>query len=162
MDADARQLIDQLSLERHPEGGFYRENCRGSLTLMGLPHGGPRHAHTAIYYLLTSEGFSAFHRLKSDEVWHFYDGDPLELHLIDEWEHHVVTLGRDLAKGERLQYMVPAGTWQAAAVQGSRFSLLGCTCAPGFDFADFEIHSRDDMLAKFPQHEAIVRRFTHV
>ena len=162
MDAEARRLIDMLALERHPEGGFYREVFRSPLTLMGLPHGAPRQAHTAIYYLLPAGIFSPIHRIKSDEVWHHYEGDPVELHLLDEWEHNVVMLGHNWEKGERPQVCIPAGTWQAATVQGSKFALVGCTVAPGFEFDDLEIHSQANMLQRFPQHSEVIKRLTHI
>jgi hypothetical protein len=104
--------------------------------------------------------FSAFHRVTSDELWHHYDGDPLELHVIDERDgaHRVTTLGRDIRRGERPQHVVPAGAWQAAVPRGDRYTLCGCTVAPGFDFADFEMPTRADLLARFPQHVEVIAR----
>mgnify|MGYP002381965885 FL=1 len=160
MDETARTLIQRLELAPHPEGGFYRETYRAPLTLLGLPHAGPRSASTAIYFLLPAGVFSALHRVRSDEVWHHYDGDPLELHLLDEWDHQVVILGRDFEKGQVPQQVVRAGVFQAARPLGSRFTLCGCTVAPGFDFADFEMPSREELLAQWPQHEAIIHELT--
>jgi predicted cupin superfamily sugar epimerase len=158
---DARALIDALGLAPHPEGGFYRETFRSPLQLSSLPHEGPRAASTAIYFLLPAGAFSAFHRVASDEAWHHYDGDPIELHVIDEHARHsVVRLGRDILGGERPQHIVPAGCWQAARPIGDRFALTGCTVAPGFDFADFEMPTRDALIARFPQHRAIVEALT--
>lgn len=158
---EAARMVALLGLAPHPEGGFFRETHRGSLVLSGLPHGGPRAAHTAIYFLLPCGAFSAFHRVTSDEVWHHYDGDPLELHTIDGRGTHVVTLlGRELGAGERPQHVVPAGVWQAAAPRGARFSLCGCTVAPGFDFADFSMPPRSELLEAFPAHAGVVTRFT--
>lgn len=148
---DASDIIASLGLAPHPEGGFYRETHRGSLVLEGLPHGAPRAAHTAIYFLLPAGTFSALHRVRSDEVWHHYDGDPIDLHTIDDAGRHlVVRLGKDLASGERPQHVVPAGVWQAAVPKGARWALCGCTVAPGFDFADFEMPDRASLLARFP------------
>jgi predicted cupin superfamily sugar epimerase len=157
---EAKKLIEDLKLTPHPEGGFYREVYRAPLTLMGLPHGGPRSALTSIYFMLPAGVFSVLHRVRSDEVWHHYDGDPLELHLLDEWEHSVVVLGRDIAGGQVPQYVVRAGLLQAAVPRGERFSLCGCTVAPGFEFTDFEMPSRDELLHQLPKHSEVVKRLT--
>ena len=149
--SDFQSIVNLLDLAPHPEGGFYRETFRAP---------GPRAASTAIYFLLPAGTFSAFHRIRSDEVWHHYDGDPLELHVVDGDRHERVVLGRDLASGERPQHVVPAGAWQAAIPLGTRWTLCGCTVAPGFDFAEFELPGRDVLLAQLPGHEALVRRFT--
>ena len=147
-DADANRVVEVLGLAPHPEGGFYRETYRSS--------------STGIYFLLPAGEFSAFHRLRtSDEIWHHYLGDPIELHTIDPAGNVRVTiLGPDLERGERPQAIVPAGTLQAAAVRGPRFSLCGCTVTPAFDFADFEMPGRDELAAAFPRHEPLIRRFT--
>lgn len=158
---DANRLVDLLGLSPHPEGGFYRETFRAPLALVGLPHGGPRAASTAIYFLLPAGTFSALHRVRSDEVWHHYDGDPLELHLIDDAGAHTThLLGRDLAAGERPQLVVPAGVWQAAVPRGERWALAGCTVAPGFDFADFELPARAELIRRLPAHAELVARLT--
>jgi predicted cupin superfamily sugar epimerase len=162
MHPDARVLIETLGLIPHPEGGYYRETFRAPLRLEGLPHGAPRAASTGIYYLLPAGTLSALHRVGSDEVWHYYDGDPLELHTLDAAGVHTVTrLGRDLAAGERPQHVVPAGVWQAARPLGQRFTLCGCTVAPGFDFADFEMPSRAELQPLFPAHRALLEQLTH-
>jgi hypothetical protein len=160
MDTAAARLVAELELSPHPEGGFYRETFRAPLLLEGLPRGA-RAAHTAIYFLLPAGTFSALHRVTSDEVWHHYDGDPVELHLIDDaGAHRIEILGRDFARGERPQYVVPAGVWQAAVPRGSRYALCGCTVVPGFDFADFEMPPRTTLHALFPQHAEVVTRLT--
>lgn len=160
--AEVTRVVERLGLEPHPEGGFYREMFRSALA----PATGERAASTAIYFLLPAGTFSAFHRVKSaDEVWHHYDGDPIELHTIDEQSgaHHVARLGRDLEGGERPQLVVPAGVWQAALPVGSRFGLCGCTVAPAFDFADFEMPSREALLARLPrEHAGVIERLTRV
>jgi predicted cupin superfamily sugar epimerase len=160
LDAEAQKIVQILALEPHPEGGFFRETWRSPLALAGLPHGAPRAASTAIYYLLPAGSFSALHRVASDEVWHHYDGDPVQLHVLEGRVHQTFLLGRDLAKGERPHYVVPAGAWQAAVPIGPRWSLCGCTVAPGFDFADFEMPSRAEMLRLLPDHESVVMRLT--
>jgi predicted cupin superfamily sugar epimerase len=134
---------------------------RAPLVLRELPHGGPRAAHTAIYFLLPAGAFSALHRVASDEVWHHYDGDTVDLHLIDDAGLYTrVLLGRDYDAGARPQHVVPAGVWQAAVPRGDRFALCGCTVAPGFDFADFVMPSRAELLALFPAHAELVTRLT--
>src|SRR5690349_4709650 len=147
-DPEVEHLIEILDLAPHPEGGFYRETFRAS--------------STAIYFLLPAGEFSAFHRLRrSDEAWHHYAGDPIELRTIaPDGTHGVTILGSDLARGERPQAIVPAGTLQAAAVRGDRFALCGCTVTPAFDFAAFELPAREELLAAFPQLESVIRRFT--
>lgn len=160
LDPEARRLVELLGLAPHPEGGYFRETWRSPLVLAGLPHGAPRAASTAIYYLLPKGSLSALHRVASDEVWHHYDGDPVELHVLEGRVHQTFVLGRDLANGERPQVVVPAGAFQAAVPIGSRWALCGCTVAPGFDFADFELPTRQEMLRLLPDHEAAVLRLT--
>ena len=147
-DPDVNRIIELLGLVPHPEGGFYRETFRSS--------------STEIYFLLPAEQFSAFHRLRSsDEIWHHYVGDPVELNTIDpDGVHRVTLLGPDFERGERPQAIVPAGTLQAAAVRGHRFALCGCTVTPAFEFTDFELPTRDELLAAFPRHEAVIRQRT--
>jgi hypothetical protein len=161
MHPDAADLVQRLGLVPHPEGGFYRETWRSPLSLQGLPHGTPRAASTAIYFLLPAGTFSAFHRVASDEVWHHYDGDPLDLHEIDDAGNYtLVALGRDLNKGERPQHVVPAGKWQAAVPRGDRHTLCGCTVAPGFDFRDFEMPPRAELARLFPKQAELVARLS--
>lgn len=154
----AAALIAELALQPHPEGGWYREIYRSTLTLTGLPHGASRQAATGIYFLLPAGSVSAWHRVRSDEVWHHYQGDPVRLHLIVGNAYHTEMLGQDIPSGERPQVVVPAGAWQAAEPVGDAYALCGCTVAPGFDFADFEMPSADDLVALLPDHAAIARR----
>jgi uncharacterized protein len=160
LEPEVTELIELLGLAPHPEGGYFRETWRSPLVLAGLPHGAPRSASTVIYFLLPAGSFSALHRVASDEVWHHYDGDPVELHVLEGRVHQTFVLGRDLARGQRPQHVVPAGAWQAAVPIGTRWSLCGCTVAPGFDFADFEMPSREEMLRLLPDHVAVVKRLT--
>jgi uncharacterized protein len=153
------RLIEALGLRPHPEGGFFRETFRAPLAV-NAPQG-ERSASTAIYFLLPAGTFSAFHRVRSDEVWHHYDGDPIDLHTLDDAGSYTVTrLGRDLASGERPQHVVPANLWQAAIPQGNRYALCGCTVAPGFDFADFEMPSRAALIARFPALRSVIEKLT--
>lgn len=159
-------LVASLGLQPHPEGGFYRETYRAGEVIpnAGLPgrfHGQRSHS-TAIYYLLPAGERSKLHRIKSDEVWHFYEGDTLTIvALSPEGQLIETALGRDFARGEVPQHVVPAGYWFGALpAQGSAFTLAGCTVAPGFDFADFELADRPALLAAFPQHRAWIERLT--
>jgi predicted cupin superfamily sugar epimerase len=128
----ADEVIRQLSLTPHPEGGFYRETFRDSA-------GGERAASTAIYYLLPQGEISHWHRVDAAEIWHFYDGAPLELSLSEDGrEASRQRLGNDLAAGERPQLVAPAGWWQSARSLGA-WTLVGCTVAPGFEFSRFEL-----------------------
>jgi predicted cupin superfamily sugar epimerase len=160
VDRDARAIIDALALTPHPEGGFYRETYRAAATAP-FPSG-ERAASTAIYFLLPAASLSALHRVRSDEVWHHYGGDPVELHVIDEADgtHAVHRLGPDVLAGERPQAVVPAGVWQAAVAVGPRWALCGCTVAPGFDFADFEMPSRAELVRRMPALAAAIEALT--
>jgi predicted cupin superfamily sugar epimerase len=159
MNDDARALVTALGLSPHPEGGFYRETFRAPLVVGAAQ--GARAASTAIYFLLPAGTFSALHRVRSDEVWHHYDGDPVLLHTIDDAGHHEVTrLGSAIAAGERPQHVVPAGVWQAAVPAGARYALCGCTVSPGFDFADFEMPPRGSLTTRFPALAPLVERLT--
>ncbi|NQY05631.1 MAG: cupin domain-containing protein, partial [Flavobacteriaceae bacterium] len=117
---------------------------------------------TAIYFLLTSENFSAFHRIKQDEIWHFYEGSPLYVHVIDpsgKYTRHEV--GLDFANGQTPQLVVPASHWFASSVKDmDSYSLVGCTVAPGFDFDDFELADRQELINKFPNHQDIIKKLT--
>ena len=158
---DAERWIRALGLSRHPEGGYYRETFRAGALPFDLPGRGARSASTAIYFLLADGDFSAFHRVRSDEVWHFYAGAPLELHTLDaERGHEHVVLGTDLERGERPQHVVLAGVYQAARLAAPGFALCGCTVAPGFDFADFEMPSRAELTSLFEQQHELVKLLT--
>jgi predicted cupin superfamily sugar epimerase len=160
---NAERVIEWLGLAPHPEGGYFAETFRAPRGVTSASHPGPRAASTAIYFLLKTGEFSAFHRVRSDEVWHHYLGDPLELRRIDaERRQDSLRLGPDLERGERPQAVVLAGHFQAARpVPGPHgFSLCGCTVAPGFDFSDFELPARAELLRLFPEHAELVTAFT--
>lgn len=160
----AEQCIHHLRLQPHPEGGFYKEVYRseGIIAAGCLPpaFGGDRQYATAIYYLLQEGGFSAFHRIKSDEIWHFYAGGNLLLHLIDlQGGYQQRSLGNTPESGAQFQVVMPAGVWFAAEpAPGTDFTLAGCTVSPGFDFRDFEMAQRDRLLAQYPLHSEIIDR----
>jgi predicted cupin superfamily sugar epimerase len=166
MNKSAQYWIDHLGLVPHPEGGYYRETYRSSLTIAreALPpqFTGPRLVSTAIYFLLDGENFSAFHRLRSDELWHFYAGDSLLVDVIEEdGRHSEILIGSDPEAGESLQAVVKAGCWFASSLRGSSsYALAGCTVAPGFDFEDFELGRRYDLIGLYPQHRKLIERLT--
>ena len=162
-DRIASVLIEKLGLKPHPAGGYFAETFRSSIEPT-LTDGRVRAASTAIYFLLPSGSFSALHRVSSDEVWHFYDGEPLELVTITpEGVLECTLLGRNLTAGERPQHVVPAGVWQAARMAGAMgvgYSLVGCTVAPGFDFEDFDMPGRASLMQRFPRHAEFIRELT--
>jgi predicted cupin superfamily sugar epimerase len=166
MNGRAKYWIEKLELERHPEGGYFRQTYKAALVVpkSALPAGfaGARAASTAIYFLLEGENFSAFHRLRSDEVWHFYAGDPLVVQVIEpEGKCSSILLGSDPEAGQVLQAVVPAGCWFASHVgDWNSFAVVGCTVAPGFDFADFEMGKREELVRTYPQHRALIERLT--
>lgn len=152
------QLVSTLGLQPHPEGGYYRETYRAPTSVQTAR--GPRAAGTAIYYLLPRGAIAAWHQVRSDEVWHFYDGAPLTLYLLGAQGLQTVVLGRDVARGERPQVVVPAGVLQAGLTRGE-YTLVGCTVAPGFDFADWEMPPRATLLARYPEHAELVRQLSY-
>ncbi|HEY1964012.1 MAG TPA: cupin domain-containing protein [Acidobacteriaceae bacterium] len=161
----AEQWIERLNLQPHPEGGYYRQTYRAPLMLpqAALPgYNGDRAASTAIYFLLAGDQFSAFHRLRSDEVWHFYAGSTLIVHVIEPGEKYSeLLLGNDPASGEDFQAVVSAGCWFGSSLRHpNTWALVGCTVAPGFDFADFEMAKREALAARYPQHRNIIERLT--
>jgi predicted cupin superfamily sugar epimerase len=171
VDADepprARELIERLGLQPHPERGYYVETYRSALAVDGaagqLPHGAPRAASTAIYFLVTRAQPTTFlHRLRSDELFHLYEGGPLDVLLLrDGGSGELARLGSDVAAGERPQLVIPAGTWFAVELApGTTHCLFGCTVAPGFDFADFELAAGPELAARFPGHAARIARMT--
>ncbi|MDD5677455.1 MAG: cupin domain-containing protein [Kiritimatiellae bacterium] len=164
----AAYLIKKLALQPHPEGGYYREIYRSveQIPAEALParYRGARFFSTSIYYLLTGTQISTLHRLTSDEQWHFYDGGALLLAMIaPNGTARNVRLGRDHARGEQVQALIPAGTWMGAHLaKASRrgYALIGCTVAPGFDFRDFTAGRRSDLLAQFPRQRKLITALT--
>lgn len=162
----ASSFIDAFHMLPHPEGGYYAETYRAGETIAqgALParFGGDRPFSTAIYFLLENQNRSALHRIQSDEVWHFYAGGPLLIYVIEPTAGtlSVIRLGNRPDRGEVFQAVVPAGSWFGAKPLGEPnapyFSLVGCTVAPGFDFADFVLADSDELLAQFPQHKAVI------
>lgn len=167
MITTAKTYIDTLQMEAHPEGGYFKETYR-SRHLMDVTQGDgggtstKRSVSTGIYFLLEKSEFSAFHKIQSDEMWHFYAGQALEvLELNERGELCSTRLGSDILGGEVHQHVVPANTWFASRVaDGDSFSLVGCTVAPGFDFADFCLADRAILVAAFPQHSLTIAELT--
>jgi hypothetical protein len=162
----AQKLIETLSLVPHPEGGYFRETYRSreSVAAEALPErfAGPRPHATAILFLLTPDTFSALHRVAADETYHHYLGGAVELALLyGDRRGETVRLGKDLLAGERVQHVVPHGAWQGSRVAaGAEYALLGCTVAPGFDFADFEMGDREALQRAYPAHRDLIEALT--
>ncbi len=163
----AEEIISALHLRPHPnEGGYYVETYRSSEEIgeNSLPprYQGKRSISTAIYYLLTPESFSSMHRLHTDEIFHFYLGDAVEmLQLQPDGSGKVVRLGSNILGGESPQVMVPRGVWQGSRlVAGGRFALLGTTVAPGFEFSDYETGRRNELLTAYPAYAELIVALT--
>jgi predicted cupin superfamily sugar epimerase len=155
-------LIQRYGLEPHPEGGWYKQTYKSNeqIATEALPKrfGANRVFSTAIYFLLEKENFSAFHRIKSDECWHFYAGDPLLIYIIEQsGELRVISLGSDHEKGQTFQYIVPANCWFASRpAPESKYCFVGCTVSPGFEFDDFELADASALSTIYPQHKPII------
>lgn len=159
-------IVDQLkrkyNLEPHPEGGWYKQTYKSTeqIAVGALPERfvSNRFFSTAIYFLLEHGNFSAFHRIKSDECWHFYAGDPLLAYIIEQnGQLKTISLGNDPGKGQTFQYVVPAGCWLASRPAAeSQYCFVGCTVSPGFEFEDFELANADDLIKMYPQHKEII------
>jgi predicted cupin superfamily sugar epimerase len=157
MNADAERLIAELRLAPHPEGGYFRETFR-SADRITTSRGTTRSALTTILFLLTGDNFAAFHRLTSDEIWHFYRGHPLNVEIIDPAGRH-----------ER-RVLRPDGPWQTAVPAGAHFAshveepegyaLVGCDVAPGFEYSDFYLATRSVLIAQYPQHAPLIFKYT--
>ena len=158
--------ITQLGLLPHPEGGFYKETYRSEEIIKAdhLPdrYSGDRNFSTAIYFLLRSQDRSVFHKIKSDELWHFYQGSTLLIYILTEKGLIIHRLGANINEGDSLQVLVPANCWFGAmAEKADSYALCGCTVAPGFDFRDFEMASQDFLLAMYPEQCEIIGRLTY-
>ncbi|MDV5977186.1 UNVERIFIED_CONTAM: cupin domain-containing protein [Streptococcus canis] len=150
--------IRKLELAPHVEGGYFRQTEKAQET-MGL-NGKERALYTSIYFLLEEANPSHFHRLTADEIWYFHAGAPLTVHMITpDGNYRRVSLGLDLAKGQQLHYCVPKGTIFGSTVDNG-YALVSCLVAPGFEFEDFELFARADLLALYPEHKTIIERLT--
>ena len=163
---NANYWINKLNLIKHPEGGYYKEIYRSEevISKNALPdrYSSERSVSTAIYFLLDREDVSHFHKIQSDETWHFYEGTSLTIHMIDEaGNYSFQKLGRNFEEGETHQFVIPKCTWFAAEVNDKNsFALIGCTVAPGFDFADFELAKREELVKHFRALKKIIERLT--
>ena len=159
---DADYWVKTLELAEHPEGGYFRETYRSmeSVSKNALPgrYDGPRVFSTAIYFLVSYSRPSRFHRLQSDELWHFYEGYPLTISVIlEDGSFHTIILGRNRDKGEHFQEVIKAGTWFGAMVhEKNEFALCGCQVAPGFEYTDFELGNTQKLIESFPKHRDII------
>lgn len=164
MNEKAKYYIQKLELEKHPEGGYFKEIYRsGEMITIEAPRKHlKRNVSTSIYFLLEGSQISKFHRLKSDELWHFYDGDAVKIYVIDEQGKLTeIMLGKETDKGQVFQTVIRKKHWFAAEVINKRsFALIGCTVSPGFDFTDFELAKREYLLKSFPQHKTLISKFT--
>ncbi|MCZ7611434.1 MAG: cupin domain-containing protein [Ignavibacterium sp.] len=164
MNYKARYYIQKLQLKKHPEGGYYREIYRAAEMhyVDSIPKALRRNISTSIYFLLEGKQISKFHKLKSDEQWHFYDGSAVKIYVIDERGKLIeYLLGGNLAKGESFQIVINKNNWFAAELLNKRsYALIGCTVAPGFDFEDFELADSNRLLEKYPYFSELIKKLT--
>ena len=160
----ANKLVKEYALLPHPEGGYYKESYRSleKIAANALPErfSEEKCFGTAIYFLLEKGDFSAFHRIKSDECWHFYAGAGLLIYVLSpDGSLEIIALGNNPMKGEQFQAIVPACCWFASEpAEGTAFSFVGCTVAPGFDFIDFELAEKAELSEQFPQYQQLINR----
>lgn len=158
MDAD--YLINKLELVRHPEGGYFKETYRSADFIINSEKKS-RNLSTAIYFLLENTDKSHFHRIKSDELWFFHEGNPLEILYIENGILKRTILGNDLSAGHQAQAIIPANTWFGSRIlNGKGYGLVSCTVSPGFDFQDFEMAKKVNLYAEFPDLQEIIEEMT--
>ena len=152
------EWIKELNLEAHPEGGFYLRTEESEETI--TRQNKTRKLYTSIYFVLTEESPSHFHQLTADEIWYYHDGEPLTVHCIyEDGTYEAVKVGKDTQKGERPHFNVPAGTIFGSTVEKD-YSLVSCVVVPGFDFEDFKLFTKEELLKDYPEHEEIITRLT--
>ncbi|MBO9699410.1 MAG: cupin domain-containing protein [Sporocytophaga sp.] len=158
----AEELINQLNLEKHPEGGYFKEMYRSESeipeSVLSKDYSGKRNTATSIYFLLTDKEFSAFHKIKSDEIWYFHQGNSIEIYMLSQEGLNVKKLGTQI--GDHFQLLIPKNTWFSAKVVGEGCTLVSCMVAPGFSFDDFELAKREDLLKLFPKQANIVKELS--
>lgn len=162
----AQYWIEKLEMIQHPEGGYFRETYRADekTAVTGLPdrYSGQRCISTSIYFLLTTKSVSNFHRLNSDEIWHFHTGGAARIHMISsQGQYYTKDIGTSLEAGQQFQVVIPRHTWFAAEIISEEYILVGCTVAPGFEFEDFELARRSLLTQGYPQLEDLIKRFTN-
>ena len=161
MNKDAIQIIKRLKLKKHLEGGYFKQTYTADTMVYIEGYDKPRYISTAIYYMLVGDQFSAFHRIKSDELWHHYTGGSLVLYAIDNGKLTKIKMGK--SRGEASQVIIKANTWFAASLTDKKsYCLLGCTVSPGFDYSDWEIGKRNELIKMYPQHRTIIERYTTI
>lgn len=159
-------LIENLKLEKHIEGGYFSETYRSDTIIkkdcLPINFKSDRNLSTGIYFLLVGNEFSAFHKLKADEVWHFYEGSPIRIFVIDaKGNLKTFKLGNKIEKGEKYQIVIKSGQWFATEIiKKNSYSLVGCTVSPGFDFNDFELGNKKELIELFPKHRKIIEKLT--
>ena len=159
MKARVNELIEKLKLHPHPEGGFYSETYRSNMVITSLN----RQLMTSIYFLLTSENVSKFHRIKSDEIWFFHEGSSLIVHTLTEEGHKENRVGLNLLQGDTPQFLVEKETiFGSSVAEEDSYSLVSCIVAPGFDFDDFELFSREQLEVLYPDNKEIISRLTNI
>ena len=160
LTARVKFLVEHLNLSPHPEGGFYKETYRSAGNTQ--TSSGDRSLLTSIFFLLTSENISRFHRIKSDELWYFHEGNSLTVHLLNEDGYSTLKLGNHIAGSDCLPFgLVKANTIFGSTVDDpAGYCLVSCAVAPGFDFKDFELLSRDELILDYPDQSDIIKRLT--
>ena len=161
LNKDVVQIIKRLRLKRHPEGGYFKQTYTADTRVSIEGYDKPQYISTAIYYMLVGDQFSAFHRIKSDELWHHYTGGSLILYAIVNGKLKKIKMGK--SRGEAPQVAIKANTWFAASLTDKKsYCLLGCTVSPGFDYSDWELGKRDELIKMYPQHKTIIERYTTI
>lgn len=166
MKYTAAYWINRLKLEKHPEGGYFREIHRSKEKVAGHHihprFGSDKHFSTAIYFLLDGNDFSAFHRLKQDEIWHYYHGSTVKIYMLHENGNlETCFLGIDKSEGIEPVVIIPQNTWFAAElINKDDYVLMGCTVSPGFEFDDFELAKAEELAKDFPEHKELIERLT--
>jgi predicted cupin superfamily sugar epimerase len=153
----AQDWIRHLNLSPHPEGGYYKETYRSNELSGFVGFDGDRNISTAIYFLLEGKDKSHFHRIQSDELWFFHEGTSIEIIVLQDDKLETIVLGKNIAAGEKLQAVIPAQVWFGARLKEQEgYALVSCTVAPGFDFKDFELGRKSDLISSFPLQQAII------
>jgi predicted cupin superfamily sugar epimerase len=156
MKARITELVESLELKPHPEGGFYKETYRSV-----LKNQEEQSLMTSIYFLLTSDSPSHFHRIQSDEHWYFHEGNPLSIHLLTDKGLETTQPGLDLAKNQTPHALVEGNTIFGSEIQAADgYALVSCVVSPGFDFSTFELFTKEDLLPKFSAHKTLIERLT--
>ncbi|MDX1444680.1 cupin domain-containing protein [Lishizhenia sp.] len=160
MQKRIQEIVATFQLEAHPEGGWFKELYR-SVETTHTPQG-TRNLLTSIYFLLTSDNASNFHKIESDEIWYYHEGSSLTVHTLSEaGEYKALKVGNNLSAGEQPQVLVPKGLIFGSTVsEENSYSFVSCAVAPGFDFQDFKLYSEEDLLARYPEHAEIIKRLT--